>query len=175
MHKSQISLPLSWSHTICISCSNYNIKCLLSVYVGVYLWTQHGVSVHFEHRTSCNRIPPAASFRPIVKHLFSFCEHIKQQYESLLSAWPRWLPTWKSHVLVSQQKEFMLNSKSNTSSEIFSFGCLQITSLRCCTVSTSVSETSLLDPAASHRWRTTCLYTTITFSLPTSKVGFSLV
>lgn len=66
----------------------------------------YGVSVHFEHRTSCNRIPPAASFRPIVKHLFSFWnyEHIKQQHES------SWLPAWKSHVLVSQQKEFMLNS-----------------------------------------------------------------
>lgn len=48
---------------------------------------------------------------------------------------------------------------------------LQITSPRCCTANTSVSETWQPGPAASRPWRTTSLCTTTTSSSPTTRVS----
>lgn len=55
-----------------------------------------------------------------------------------------------------------------------SFFLLQITSPRCCTVNTSVSETWPPGRAACHPWRTTCPCIMTTCSLPTTRVNSSL-
>lgn len=67
---------------------------------------------------------------------------------------------------------YALTAQRKYCSETFFF-MLQITSLRCCTVNTSVSETSPPGPAASRPWRTTCPCIMTTCSLPTTRVNSS--